>query len=117
MAGTLTAQRLGHQQAREAHAVGERLPGREVVRRVRLRTRDDPGRVAVVGEQVADGGAQRLFLLGVEEIGLCAHRARSFQATSLSVRGSDGRPRTRSATMFSRTSLVPPSMLLPLERR
>ena len=49
--------------------------------------------------------------------GSVCHRARSFQATSLSVRGSAGRPRTRSATMFSRTSLVPPSMLLPLERR
>ncbi len=112
--GALAALRLGDQQAGEAHAVRECLPGREVVRGVGLGAGDDAGRVAVVGEQVPYGGPQRLFLLRVQQVG---HRARSFHATSLSVRGSAGRPRTRSATMFSRTSLVPPSMLLPLERR
>ncbi|CAM5645279.1 hypothetical protein SVIOM74S_08062 [Streptomyces violarus] len=76
-----------------------------------------PGASQWSASRSADGGAQRLFLLREQQVGLCAHRARSFQATSLSVRGSEGRPRTRSATMFSRTSLVPPSMLLPLERR
>ncbi|CAM5681118.1 hypothetical protein STENM327S_04781 [Streptomyces tendae] len=117
--GTLPAQFLRDQQAREAHRVGEGLPQRHVVRGGRLGAGDDARRVAVVGEQVPDGGPQRLFLLRQEQSGflLCAHRARSFHATSLSVRGSAGRPRTRSATMFSRTSLVPPSMLLPLERR
>ena len=110
----LAAPVLGDQQPGEAHAVGEGLPQGRVVRGVRLGAGEHGRRVAVVGEQVPDGGAERLFLLRVQKI---AHRARSFQATSLSVRGSAGRPRTRSATMFSRTSLVPPSMLLPLERR
>ncbi len=115
--GALAAEFLGDEESGEAHALGERLPQPYVVPGLRLGAGEDARRVAVVGEQIADGGAQRLFLLGVEQVGLCAHRARSFQATSLSVRGSAGRPRTRSATMFSSTSLVPPSMLLPLERR
>jgi hypothetical protein len=115
--GTLAAPFLGHQQPGQAHLVGERLPQGEVVRRVRLGAGDHPRRIAVIREQIADRGAERLFLLRVEQIGLRRHRARSFHATSLSVRGSAGRPRTRSATMFSRTSLVPPSMLLPLARR
>ncbi len=115
--GALAAPVLGNQQAGEAHAVGEHLPQGQIVRGVRLAAGDHTRRVAVVGEQVPDGGAQRLFLLRVQQVRRCAHRARSFQATSLSVRGSAGRPSTRSATMFSRTSLVPPSMLLPLARR
>ena len=45
------------------------------------------------------------------------HRGRSFQATSLSVRGSDGIPRTRSAMMLRRISDVPPSIELPFARR
>src|SRR5690606_41883326 len=112
--GALAVGFLGDEQSGQAHVLGERLPQREVVRGGRLGPGNHARRVAVVGERVPDGGAQRLFLRRVQQV---AHRARSFHATSLSVRGSGGRPRTRSATMFSRTSLVPPSMLLPLARR
>ena len=45
------------------------------------------------------------------------HRGRSFQGTRVSVRGSAGRPSTRSAMMFRRISEVPPSMEFPRARR
>ena len=82
-----------------------------VVRRAVLGAHEHGRRVAAVGEQGAYGGAQVVLGLGVQQV---SHRARSFQATSLSLRGSEGSPSTRSATMFSSTSLVPPSMRVAL---
>ena len=69
---------------------------------------------AARGEQRAHGRAQVLLDLGVEQVG---HFGRSFQATSLSMRGSDGSPSTRSAMMLRRISEVPPSIELPFARR
>lgn len=112
--GALAAELLGDEQPGRAHLRGERGPQLRVVRRAGLRSGQQGRRVAAVYEQGPDGGAQVVLGLRVEQIG---HRARSFQAASLSVRGSEGSPSTRSATMFSSTSLVPPSMELPLERR
>ena len=86
---------------------------------------------AAVGEQVADHGPQ--LLLGVASSAGPAwspaagrarahgwawrHRGRSFQGTLVSVRGSAGRPSTRSAMMLRRISEVPPSIELPRARR
>ena len=69
-----------------------------------------------VGEQLANAVAQRLLGVGVQQIA-AAHRARSFQATSLSTRCSPGRPRIRSEIVLRRISEVPPSMELPRARR
>ena len=66
-----------------------------------------------VGEGVGgDGRIER-----VREVGMGGHRGRSFHGTVVSVRGSAGRPSTRSAMTFRRISDVPPSMELPLARR
>jgi hypothetical protein len=57
-------------------------------------------------------GARALILLGDGH-----QRGRSFHAAVVSVRGSAGRRRTRSAMMLRKISEVPPSMELPFERR
>ena len=93
--------------ARRAHAIAPRLGARELA--------------GLAVEQRLQGISQGSFGVIVEKVGeaasFCTHLGRSFQATSLSVRGSGGSPRTRSATMLRRTSDVPPSIELPLARR
>ncbi len=122
-----SAELFGHQQPRGTDLRGERAPQSGVVGDVRLQSGEHGGRIAAVGEQRPYGGAQRVLVLGVQQIGVgcrgagqgcpVVHRGRSFHATSLSVRGSGGSPSTRSATMLSSTSEVPPSMEFPLARR
>ena len=77
----------------------DRVPQVLLVRAVQ-QVRDDPCRLSRGGR--LSGGA---------------HRGRSFHGILVSVRGSVGRPRTRSAMMFRRISEVPPSIELPRERR
>ncbi len=106
-----------------------------VVRRVRVQRADLRGRVEAVPQQVAHRGPQVLLDLAVEQVGVPEriggdsrverlrevrvgrHRGRSFHGTVVSVRGSAGRPSTRSAITFRRISDVPPSIELPFARR
>ena len=116
-------QLLGHQQRRPGPARGEGRPRgrRHVVGR--RRSRPSPARAgsACRGRRAPTRAGRprrrrRAARLAGRGCGR-GHRGRSFQATSLSTRGSVGRPRTRSATMLRRISEVPPSMELPLARR
>ena len=115
--GAGAAALLGHQQPGQAQVGGQGLPqpGRRASGRRRTRRsprRDRSGRRAGRARWRA-GRPRRRCRAG--RVSLIA--ASSFHGTSLSTRGSAGRPRTRSATMLRRISEVPPSMELPLARR
>src|SRR5262249_11963329 len=117
---------LGYEQPRTAEFGGERAPGGSVVRLIGLGPGQHRRPRAPVVEQVADRGPEIVLRLLVAEVrdaprgpagvGGC-HRGRSFQGTRVSVRGSAGRPSTRSAMMFRRISEVPPSIEFPRARR
>src|SRR5690606_1567448 len=99
-----------------AQIAGEGAPQVHVVRLVAFHPRQERLGGAPVAEQVTHARAQVGLDVRVEQV-RGGHRGRSFQATAVSVRGSAGRPSTRSAMMLRSTSDVPPSMELPLLRR
>src|SRR5262249_20430118 len=137
VAGAAPAVALGDEQPGTAEVGGQRVPEGSVVRLIAFGPGQHRGPRALVVEQVADRGPEVLFRLLIAQVrqpprGRCrrrrggrggpagvggGHRGRSFQGTRVSVRGSAGRPSTRSAMMFRRISEVPPSMEFPRARR
>src|ERR1035438_1264449 len=107
-----------YQQARAAEVRGHALPQTVVVGLAGLGAGQRLVQATPVGEQRAQAVSQGPFGIRRKEVRQSlAHRGRSFQGTSLSTRGSLGRPSTRSAMMLRRVSEVPPSIELPRARR
>lgn len=115
-AGPFATGLLGHQQPGQPNLGRQCLPQSIDNRPVRVVQPGDGGRITPGAEQIPHAGAQIVLDFGVKQIEF-THLAISFHGTSLSTRGSAGRPSTRSATMLRRISEVPPSMELPLARK
>ncbi len=112
------AELLRDQQAGDTELVGQRAPQVGDESTVTVVHGGDARGGAAAGEQVTHAVAQGVLDVGVQQGDVGgAHRGRSFQGRSLSVRGSGGSPSTRSAMMLWRISDVPPSIELPLARR
>src|SRR6185295_444257 len=100
----------------QAELLGEQRPGLGVVAALARHLRAHGELVAVLGEEGADRRAQLVVLFGERDFGR-HDLGTSFHATSLSARGSPGRPSTRSPRMLRMISEVPPSLELARDRR